>query len=1029
MLEQDYLKDSTVYNFKDDRLKELNEYSSQLIREIIIPKLTKEVNSSKRYASLRQVYYSLIMAQWFKARFTNKDGLYSRIIDKRIIYPTLYSKESWSKNTYFKEYQKSFKDGEYNIQKPVYTLYGQTIRSYFSGGIDLNIKVIPRQFGEIPDNRANLNGIKLLLTPAPVELPVALATKDELKAVQVQGRENPGEVSNIQIVENQSAITSSPIMGWRNKRRSKGGQEQKSKKESVDQRGNNLQVAQPASDTAKELTIYDTSYDDWKQAILRGNRWHEGVNFRQLLGTNRVLVLGDTNHGLLGIQRGLVEHLRELKEAGVTHLGLEIKSDLRISDVDKIAQGVWIPHRFKQLVELAEQIGLKAEFIDMPESQRQASWSKGQTSFERGVYMGKYVSRFLRDNPEAVMTVVTGYAHIQDYNQIPAQLDNNGFQYSLVPLVSEGQQDLNPFGLDVNLFMLPVVQAIGEVAEPNKKYGYIDLVGLPFETKGATAILHFPRPRVMAHTACSLESGKTLENGTTALDVRRNFTQLAPVGENALTKPLHLDFQDRVDGDVHVWGTTNQYKIIEFVKNLEGISSGQKFYLAALLINYANNTGRHSFSGSIIDIGFVPDGQFFEITSVDTFGYPYNPNRDYGSLKRHWEVSLRTLQEQFGFEDILIKDLSEVPEISIRNNPDRPLSIMKILLLVLTANKYPERVAVGYEWFVPSSLGVFKGEPEKSVMIAQLELEDFMLTNLEQAFMEAAEVACKIRNPLSSLEFIFRDPLMLIFNFFKVKAIRDSLREAEKVTNISMELATKEEIFKARKKLSVLSDEQSIQLLAKLDEVISKTAKALMLVEKYASKNRSFARARYMANYPSAGTDLAQAQDLLLKLRAARSKISAYPALTSSVRKDSPELSSSPTQNKTGKDGMGGIDFRNLPIVTQAIGNLNANIRSSAINRFSSINLNSEWQEIENLVNSGITPSAERIKEYVQASCYKGSVDRGDIDKVISCISDILRVEEEHYSSTDPTLKDILVVLDSVNSVQQLKAVFIGTTP
>ena len=55
-------------NLSDPRLKTLNEYSTQLIRELIIPKLTKEVNTSKRYALLRQVYYSLILAQWFKAR-------------------------------------------------------------------------------------------------------------------------------------------------------------------------------------------------------------------------------------------------------------------------------------------------------------------------------------------------------------------------------------------------------------------------------------------------------------------------------------------------------------------------------------------------------------------------------------------------------------------------------------------------------------------------------------------------------------------------------------------------------------------------------------------------------------------------------------------------------------------------------------------------------------------------------------------------------------------------------------------------
>ena len=140
MLEQDYLKDSATYKFDDPRLKTLNEYSSQLIRDLIIPKLTKEINVSQRYAPLRQVYYSLILAQWFKSRFYGKGGLYSWLIDRRGL-QGLTSKISWSKTTYFKAYQKSFKNGEYNIQQPVYTPYGQTIRSYFSGGFVCNVPI------------------------------------------------------------------------------------------------------------------------------------------------------------------------------------------------------------------------------------------------------------------------------------------------------------------------------------------------------------------------------------------------------------------------------------------------------------------------------------------------------------------------------------------------------------------------------------------------------------------------------------------------------------------------------------------------------------------------------------------------------------------------------------------------------------------------------------------------------------------------------------------------------------------------
>ncbi|PIS34049.1 MAG: phosphoglycerate kinase [Candidatus Omnitrophica bacterium CG08_land_8_20_14_0_20_41_16] len=133
MLEQDFLKDSSVYNFKDERAKTLNEYSSQLIRELIIPKLTKEVNLSKRYASLRQVYYSIILSRWFKSHFTGQAGKYASRIDRKDL-TGLTSVAVWSKSTYFEAYKKSFAQGEYNIKETVRTPTGQVIRSYFSGG-------------------------------------------------------------------------------------------------------------------------------------------------------------------------------------------------------------------------------------------------------------------------------------------------------------------------------------------------------------------------------------------------------------------------------------------------------------------------------------------------------------------------------------------------------------------------------------------------------------------------------------------------------------------------------------------------------------------------------------------------------------------------------------------------------------------------------------------------------------------------------------------------------------------------------
>lgn len=142
MLEEDYLKTTNpiasgqMYTFSDPRMKELNAYSTQLIREMILPKLTKEVNTAKRYAGLRQVFFSLVMARWFKERFRGKQGEYPQLIDSQNL-EGLTSKEPWSKSFYFNEYKKSFENGEYNLKEQVSTISGQVIRSYVSGGMNL----------------------------------------------------------------------------------------------------------------------------------------------------------------------------------------------------------------------------------------------------------------------------------------------------------------------------------------------------------------------------------------------------------------------------------------------------------------------------------------------------------------------------------------------------------------------------------------------------------------------------------------------------------------------------------------------------------------------------------------------------------------------------------------------------------------------------------------------------------------------------------------------------------------------------
>jgi len=147
MLEEDYLKSSSkalvgysAYKFDDERARELNSYSTQLIKELILPKITQQINTGKKYASLRQAFYSQVLSQWFKARNSQLQTPYSRLIDSKDL-SNLKSTIPFSKDTYFKQYQKSFKDGEYKFQAPVSTPTGQVIRSYFSGGCQTRIVI------------------------------------------------------------------------------------------------------------------------------------------------------------------------------------------------------------------------------------------------------------------------------------------------------------------------------------------------------------------------------------------------------------------------------------------------------------------------------------------------------------------------------------------------------------------------------------------------------------------------------------------------------------------------------------------------------------------------------------------------------------------------------------------------------------------------------------------------------------------------------------------------------------------------
>jgi hypothetical protein len=127
----------------------------------------------------------------------------------------------------------------------------------------------------------------------------------------------------------------------------------------------------------------------------------------------------------------------------------------------------------------------------------------------------------------------------------------------------------------------------------------------------------------------------------------------------------------------------------------------------------------------------------------------------------------------------------------------------------------------------------------------------------------------------------------------------------------------------------------------------------------------------------------------------------------------------------TGAENPGGIDLRNLPITRQAVTNLSGEINPESLFHLENFNFSRELRDIYRLINTEISPSPERIKEFVQASCFKNEIDR-DQDKIIRCIAEILRMDEGQCRATDLILRDILVVLESNRNAQDLRNVFFG---
>ncbi|MEW6101993.1 MAG: hypothetical protein AB1481_06855, partial [Candidatus Omnitrophota bacterium] len=117
---------------------------------------------------------------------------------------------------------------------------------------------------------------------------------------------------------------------------------------------------------------------------------------------------------------------------------------------------------------------------------------------------------------------------------------------------------------------------------------------------------------------------------------------------------------------------------------------------------------------------------------------------------------------------------------------------------------------------------------------------------------------------------------------------------------------------------------------------------------------------------------------------------------------------------------LAGIDLRSLPVVTQPVINVpGANLNTMPLSR-GQINFDKAWQEIEHMLSAGIIPSTNRLKEKLEDSCQKDEFQQAK-DKAISCIADILRLDEERVNATEAALRQILVLLESDKKAEEIR--------
>ncbi|MBT3582821.1 hypothetical protein HN924_01200 [Candidatus Woesearchaeota archaeon] len=536
-----------------------------------------------------------------------------------------------------------------------------------------------------------------------------------------------------------------------------------------------------------------------------------------LVNDSQVILFGDTNHAKTGNIGGMAKYIPLLKKAGITDVAIEFPRDEKnleavtqfnetgdLSLIRPIANQTRTPVRIVRFFRNAHQEGMNVSLIDMPEKSRDSKWSTTQLNYQRGIYMGQVLSELAEDS-NVKIAAFCGAGHFRE-KEIPKQLTDDNIAFKKFAVVTQGQP--MSFILPDNQYEIGPANAVNRCDLSNRS-GFVDLNN-NYDLDG---FIYFTKSSLIEDQKSAKLILDDISSIIPSVDAPKENALAHLTGSTAI-QTISQHFGNRVDPSLYTWEGTNTEKIYDFVNNIDSLNNGQKLHLSIMLENYVRTTLRHG-GGSILRMEFDSDANAFGIDTIDTFGKKFDAEEYAAARGKHREVTLDMLLSQYNFEDIMIKDVSQIPETDILPNPENLESAHKVMILMSAYATHPERITWANDRSTPM-IGVYREGNHNDDYITRLGIEDFLLTDMESKLVDFEKKNSEYTHNMDKLNTLF-------YSFSKDKALSFSYRK--KVKNYSSEFIAifsdiiyasnnvTRKIINARSELQYLSNDSAETLI------------------------------------------------------------------------------------------------------------------------------------------------------------------------------------------------------------------------